>query len=59
MSTFNFIDLRYNRNDDNSNEHCDECDYKGACVITSVGVNSVGKVRRVRHSSRDSVGANY
>lgn len=59
MSIFNFIDLRYNRNDDNFNEYCDECDYKGVCVIILVGVNLVGKVRRVRYSSRDSVGVNY
>lgn len=51
ISTFNFLDLRYRRNDDNSNEHYDECNYKEACEITSVRVNSVDKVRGVRHRS--------
>lgn len=58
ISTFNFVDLRCSRNDDNSNEHCDECNYKEACVITSGRVTSVGKVRRVRHRSHDRAEAN-
>lgn len=58
ISTFNFLDLRCRKNDDNSNEHCDECNYKEACVITSVRVNSTDKVREVRHRSHEKVGAN-
>lgn len=57
-STFSFVELRCNRNDDNSNEHCDKCNYNEACVSTSVRVNSVGEVRRVRHRSHDRLGTN-
>lgn len=35
-NTFSFVELRYSRNDDNSSEHRDECNYNEACVITSV-----------------------
>lgn len=58
ISTFNWVDLRHSRNDDNSNKHCDGVTTKQACVITSVRMNSVGKVRGVRHKSGDRVGAN-
>lgn len=58
ISTFNFVELRCRGNDDNSNEHCDECTDNEACVITSVRVNSVDKVRRVRHRSHDGVETN-
>ena len=58
ISTFNSVDLRCSRNDDNSNEHCDECNYKEACLITSGRVTSVARVRRVRYRSHDRVEAN-
>lgn len=58
ISTFNSVDLRCSRNDDNSNEHCDECNDKEACLITSGRVTSMARVRRVRYRSHDRVEAN-
>lgn len=55
--TFSF-ELRYSRDDGNSNKHCDECNCNEAFVLTSGRVNSVGKVIRVRHRSCDRVGTN-